>query len=193
MSPEVKSHGREPAAVAFVIARRNPRRRSLYPTLMPFVSVTRLRIRSWRFMPSFFLYAFRTSRQAQRSPGFLGGALINDKHRTFWTLTVWEDEASMKAYRGAAAHREVMPKLANWCDEASVTHWTQQDSRVPDASEAHRHMVEQGRVSRVNHPSSRHASLSYEAPSRPALPLKSQAASARVAAYDKVRDGSAGT
>jgi antibiotic biosynthesis monooxygenase len=149
---------------------------------MAFTSITRLRIRSWRFMPQFFWYALRSSRQAQRSVGFLGGALINDKHRTFWTITVWESEAAMKAYRGADAHRVVMTKLASWCDEASVAHITDAMSRVPDAAEAHRIMQEHGRPSRVNHPSPRHAVLSMEAPSRPALPLKPAQRSERAAA-----------
>jgi Antibiotic biosynthesis monooxygenase len=149
---------------------------------MAFVSITRLRIRSWRFMPQFFWYSLKSSRQAQRSPGFLGGGLVNDKHRTFWTMTVWEDEAAMKAFRGAAAHRQVMTKLANWCDEASVAHWTQRQSRVPDANEAYRGMIEHGRPSRVNHPSARHESMTFDPPTRPALPLKPAERSHRAAA-----------
>jgi len=133
-------------------------------------------------MPQFLWFAFKTSRQAQRSPGFLDGAVINDKQRVFWTLTVWESEAAMKQYRGADWHQQAMTKLAHWCDEASVVHWTGPQTRVPTAAEAHAHMTSEGRPSRVNHPSPSHASMHIAAPTRPALPLKAAQQSQRPAA-----------
>jgi hypothetical protein len=120
---------------------------------MPFVSVTRLRVRSLWFMPPFIVYALRSSQQARRSAGFLGGALMRDNWKAFWTVTVWMDAKAMEAYRIAGIHRVAMPKLLNWCDEASVTHWTPGSSDVPAWPEAYRRMVEQGRPSKVNHPS----------------------------------------
>lgn len=120
---------------------------------MPFVSVTRLRVRSWRFMPQFVWQALKTARQAERSSGFVGGRLLREARNTFWTLTAWEDEAKMRAYRNADAHRAVMPRLLEWCDEASVAHWNQDDSELPDWIESHRRMSEEGRASKVNHPS----------------------------------------
>jgi hypothetical protein len=30
----------------------------------------------------------------------------------------------MKAFRGTAPHAKVMPRLVEWCDEASYAHWT---------------------------------------------------------------------
>jgi hypothetical protein len=32
---------------------------------MPFVSITRLRVRSWRYLPGFLIQALRTARQAK--------------------------------------------------------------------------------------------------------------------------------
>jgi len=54
-----------------------------------------------------------------------------DAHWTFWTLTVWEDENAMRTFRGSGAHSQVMPRLAEWCDEASYAHWTSPDDAVP--------------------------------------------------------------
>lgn len=123
---------------------------------MPFVSVTRLRLRSVRFLPGFAWNTWRSMRQVRRAPGFLGGRLAGDKGLTAWTLTVWESEPAMRAYRNTGTHMDAMPKLLNWCDEASVAHWEQQTSEVPDYAAA-RKLGEIGRVSKVSHPSPKQA------------------------------------
>jgi hypothetical protein len=43
---------------------------------MPFVGVTRLRIRSIRFLPSFVRHFLRTRKQVRQAPGFQGGSLV---------------------------------------------------------------------------------------------------------------------
>ena len=121
---------------------------------MVFISLTRLKIRSWRFMPAFLWYALRSSRQAQRAEGFIDGKLVVDARNTFWTVTAWTSEASMRVYRTREPHLSAMGKLANWCDEASVAHWQQASVTLPSPEEAHQRMVKSGRASRVNHPSS---------------------------------------
>jgi len=120
---------------------------------MLFVSVTRLRVRSIQYLLQFIWHVMLTSRQAQRTPGFLEGRLIIDAKKTFWTMTAWENEAAMHGYRNEGAHRRIMPKLLTWCDEASVVHWDQDGSDLPDLQEAHRRMVAEGRPSKVSHPS----------------------------------------
>ena len=83
---------------------------------MPFVSITRLRVRSWRFLPIFFVQALRTGRLAARSDGNLSARLLRDRRKTFWTSTTWTSEAAMKAFMHASPHGPVMRKLVNWCD-----------------------------------------------------------------------------
>jgi hypothetical protein len=131
---------------------------------MVFVSLTRLRIRSIRFMPLFFLHAFRSQNQIRRASGFLTGALLPDRDRTFWTMTAWDSSESMRAYMLSGAHKQAMPKLLHWCDEASVAHWTQPESTLPSWEEADQRMRREGRVSKVLHPSAAHATLNYKAP-----------------------------
>jgi len=92
---------------------------------MVFVSVTRLRIRSIFFLPQFMWYAIRSLRQAQRSPGLVGGRLMREARNAFWTMTAWDADAAMNAFRTHGAHRDAMPKLLDWCDEAAVAHWMQ--------------------------------------------------------------------
>jgi hypothetical protein len=129
---------------------------------MAFVSVTRLHLRSVWFLPPFLVYAFSSARQAETSAGFLGGRLMRDRSKAFWTLTVWSGAKAMEAYRIAGMHLAAMPKLLNWCDEASLVHWTQDSADVPEWSEAYRRMVEDGRSSKVNHPSA--AQLVHQIP-----------------------------
>lgn len=131
---------------------------------MPFVSLTRLRLRSIRFLPGFFFHAVRSQRQVRRAPGFLGGALLPDSRRAFWTMTIWDSEASMRAYMTDGAHRAAMPKLLAWCDEASVAHWEQDEAVLPTWQDADRRMRQMGRPSRLRHPAPAHASLSYAPP-----------------------------
>src|SRR5271168_5422226 len=125
---------------------------------MPLISVTRLRVRSWTYLPGFLWDTFQSVRQVQRSPGFLGGRLLVNSGRVFWTMTAWQDEAAMNAYRTSGAHRRAMPKLLNWCDEAAVVHWTQESSEIPFWHEVQQRMVKEGKPSKVNHPSPAQAS-----------------------------------
>jgi hypothetical protein len=123
---------------------------------MALVSVTRLRVRSWRFLPAFLVQAMRSNRQARRAAGSLGTSLLAEAHRTFWTLTVWSDEGHMRTFMLAGAHGRGMRRLLEWCDEAAVVHWTQPDAALPSWSEAHRRLQAEGRRSKVNHPSPAH-------------------------------------
>jgi hypothetical protein len=131
---------------------------------MSFISVTRLRVRAWRYLLQFTWQALKTAKQAERAPGFIGGKLLKEAHNAFWTVTAWEDEAAMRAYRNAGAHRVVMPRLLDWCDEAAVAHWNQDGAEIPDWHEAHRRMVESGRRSKVRHPSPAHESFQIPLP-----------------------------
>jgi heme-degrading monooxygenase HmoA len=127
---------------------------------MPFVSITRLRVRSFRYLPAFLLAAFRSARQAKNAPGNLAVALLSDSSFVFWTRTLWNDERAMRAFMLAGAHRRIMPHLLQWCDEAAVAHWLQQAPDAPPWQEVHRRLQQEGRASKVDHPSA--AQLRFE-------------------------------
>jgi hypothetical protein len=131
---------------------------------MPFVSVTRLRVRSWLYLPAFFLDALRSARQAKAAEGNLSVKFLRDARNTFWTLTGWDSEASMRKFMLAKPHGPAMRKLKVWCDEASVARWTQPDTALPSWTEAHRRMQIEGRPSKVDHPSSNHTARHIPAP-----------------------------
>lgn len=131
---------------------------------MAVVSITRLRVRSWRYLPSFLFYALRSSRQAKKSQGILGVSLLREAESTFWTRTVWTTEPAMKAFMLAGPHRQAMRKLLEWCDEAALVHWEQESPQEPEWQEAHRRLQVEGRRSKVNHPSPAHVNFQIREP-----------------------------
>jgi hypothetical protein len=131
---------------------------------VPVVSITRLRVRAWRFLPGFFYFAFQSSRQAKRAEGNLAIKLLNDSYRTFWTATLWSNEAAMKQFMISGSHGRAMRKLLNWCDEAALVHWTQEAAALPEWPEAHARLQNEGRRSKVNHPSPGHLAYRFPLP-----------------------------
>ena len=139
------------------------------------VSLTRLRVRAWRYMPGFLWYTYRSNRQLARSTGFVVGALASAPSRTFWTTSAWTDESAMKQFRDRDWHKLAMPKLLDWCDEASVARWTQDTPDLPTASDMLEKMKAGGRTSKVRHPSPGHAAgqtVPDGLAPRPGLPIK---------------------
>ena len=128
------------------------------------VSITRLRLRSARFLVPFILYSLRSIRQAKRSDGNLSTDTLRDKQGAYWTRTVWRDEPSMRTFMMSGAHRQAMPKLLDWCDEAALVHWEQDSATVPEWADAHRRLVTQGRRSKVRQPSAAHDTLDFPPP-----------------------------
>ncbi len=131
---------------------------------MTFISVTRLHLRSPLYLPFFLGNVWLTRRQIVNTSGFLGGKLVTDAKQGYWTMTAWEEQAAMKFYRNSGAHRSVMPRLQDWCDEASVVHWQQEDSSLPNWAEAHRRLVADGFLTKLSHPSSAHLQRDFPQP-----------------------------
>jgi heme-degrading monooxygenase HmoA len=123
---------------------------------MPLVSVTRLRLRSILYLLPFTFRAVASSKQALKTPGCQGVLTRKTRGLAFWTLTMWEDEKSMRSFISKSPHREVMPRLSTWCDEASVAHWTQESGAMPEWNSAAQTLLESGRLLRVAHPSDMH-------------------------------------
>jgi len=128
---------------------------------MYFVSATRLRFRS-----IFFLFGFMRANEASvkvllTTPGFIQGKELTDKGLVFWTITVWKDETSMRTFRNSPPHRKAMQGLPNWCNEASYTHWMQEDDSIPDWDTIHTKMITEGKLTKVRKPSARQLEKNY--------------------------------
>ena len=123
---------------------------------MPFISVTRLRLRSWVYLPPFIVRSFRAIQQSTKAEGNLAVTTLRDQRNTFWTITSWSSEDSMRAFMRSGAHGAAMKKLLDWCDEAALVHWTQDDINLPTWDQAHTRIQLEGRQSKVNYPSAAH-------------------------------------
>ena len=141
---------------------------------MPHNSITRLRLRSLFTLPAFARETRLISAQLRAAPGFIDGAVLAEGRLVFWTRSTWESLDAMKAFRDSGAHRESMPKLMTWCDEAAVVQWEGEPAADWDAIYAR--MAGEGRLSRVKAPTSAHTARRFarmlrwspEQPIRPA-------------------------
>jgi hypothetical protein len=131
---------------------------------MPLVSVTRLRLHRLRDLPQFGFFAILSYIQARRAAGNARVLTLRDRRLTFWTITVWQTPEAMKAFRNTSAHLKAMPRLAEWCDEATYVHWSQDSDAAPEPKLAFERLVKDGVVSRVKDPSANHAARNFERP-----------------------------
>lgn len=96
------------------------------------IMASRLDLRRLRDVPGFLAAALRIRRQMLGSPGALGVSLIaRPLHRTFWTLSAWQDQAALTASARREPHRQIMthfrPRMAG---SAFVT-WTVPVTALP--------------------------------------------------------------
>jgi heme-degrading monooxygenase HmoA len=136
---------------------------------MTLVVATRMKVNRPRDVPAFFRTALAVARQSKGSPGFRGGSLRVEPTRTFWTLTAWEDAASMSAFRDTGAHREAMPALAAWADEAYFVAWSQPDGRMPGWSDLRQRLPGRPLFADLDHPSDGHRRRDTPGPGRVGL------------------------
>lgn len=128
---------------------------------MPFVSVTRLRVKSILYLIPFMRANEASIKELKQSKGLLKGKELIDKKLTFWTITIWENDASMKLFRGSASHRKAMQQLPKWCNEASYHHWNQEDNEFPSWKTISEKLYAEGNLSKVKNPSKAQATNQF--------------------------------
>lgn len=120
---------------------------------MPFISMTRLRLKSFGKLIPFMRANNASIKDLNRCEGLLEAKELIDKNFTFWTLTLWKDPESMKQFRNGTAHAQAMRNLPDWCDEASYHHWETEDQHLPDWQTASQKLITEGRMTKVRFPS----------------------------------------
>ena len=128
---------------------------------MIFISATRLRVKSFLYLVRFIIANEAAVKQLNKTEGFLGGRELIDKNLTFWTLTIWDSDVSMKQFRNSLPHRKAMQKLPFWCNEASYIHWTQAENQFPGWKTIYEKMLADGKTSKVRNPSENQLNKNY--------------------------------
>ena len=96
------------------------------------VTITKLPLRSHRRIPRIMRDTWRIVRQLGRSDGLVGYALKADLiHKTFWTMSAWNDDAALAAFVRSDVHRAAMTALAPHMDGPRIQTFTLPGSEVP--------------------------------------------------------------
>src|SRR5712672_3075340 len=67
--------------------------------------ISYLPLKHFRAIPNFFLFTSEIRRQLRTAPGLIGYSLdARPFARTFWTLSVWRDQQSLRDFANQAPH-----------------------------------------------------------------------------------------
>jgi heme-degrading monooxygenase HmoA len=84
-------------------------------------------------LPIFMYYTYKATRQIKEANGLIYSSLKKENWSTYWTLTVWDNEESMKNYRNKGNHQKAMKKSRYIGDEFEKINW--EGNRIPDWQE----------------------------------------------------------
>ncbi len=119
-------------------------------------SVTRLQLRSIRFLIPFMIAVLKIRTQANGAPGNLGIEVRKTHGLAFWTKTLWQSESALISFSTAGIHQTNKPNLQQWCNEAAHAHWPVAGARLPSWLEAEQALIKYGRLADLDHPSLAH-------------------------------------
>ena len=87
-------------------------RRPIDPRREYVAMASRLPLTSYRFIPGFLRGTLQIRRQLAQTPGLLGYTLnAGLARKTFWTFSVWEDQASLDKFAVSDPHRRIIGRL----------------------------------------------------------------------------------
>jgi hypothetical protein len=96
------------------------------------VLLSELPLKRFRDLGVFLLYTWRIQDQLRRTPGLLGYSLLaRILKRQFWTLSVWEGEASLHQFIVENPHGQVMMALREEMDQTRFVRWSIRGSEFP--------------------------------------------------------------
>jgi hypothetical protein len=98
------------------------------------VMASRLPLKAYRHVPGFLRDTLRVRRQLAEADGLVAYALNAELlRRTFWTFSVWTDQASLDAFAASAPHRTIIQRLRPRMGESRFNVTTRLGSAVPSS------------------------------------------------------------
>ena len=134
---------------------------------MPFIVVTRLRLRNPAFFDEFFASAVAVMEQATNAEGNLGADVLAEANNTYWTRSAWQERDLMARFVGSQPHLGTMDRLDEWCDEATFVDWEQASAELPDWRDGYERLVADGHVASLTRGTDAHHTRDFPAPAVP--------------------------
>src|SRR5262249_49050214 len=107
-------------------------RQEVDPTREYVAMASRLPLKRRRSIPGFLRDALAIRRQLARADGLVGYALDAELARkTFWTFSVWQDQASLDAFASADPHAAIIARLRPLMGQTRFEFFQIPGSRLP--------------------------------------------------------------
>jgi hypothetical protein len=71
----------------------------------------------------------------------------------WWSVSAWAGRDPMRAFVGNQPHLTIKERLDHYCDEATFVGWEQDSADLPDWQTSYQHLIADGRVASLTHPS----------------------------------------
>jgi quinol monooxygenase YgiN len=86
---------------------------------------------AWK-LPTFLMQTRRIMTQLEQTRGLIGYSLLaRPLRKHFWTLSVWEDEAALRAFVEAGAHAITMRSMAPHMGATRFIRWKIRGAGIP--------------------------------------------------------------
>ena len=124
---------------------------------MPYLSMTRLKLKSVIYLLPFGIQNEQVIRQIRTSHGFLKGKELAALDLSMWTATLWDSQESIKAFYFSSFHKDAMKNISVWASEA-VTARREIDSfqELPSWEEIRNELMKAGHFTPLQDTSSAH-------------------------------------
>src|ERR1700728_2300978 len=132
--------------------------------VMPVIVVTRLRLKDPALLDEFFTDAVAAIEQAQKSAGNLGADALADADNAWWSVSAWTGHGPMPAFVDNQPHLTIKGRLDHYCDEATFVDWEQASPDLPDWQTSYQHLIADGQVAALTHPSDANQTRAFPPP-----------------------------
>lgn len=87
-----------------------------------FIVITEIKVKNLFKFPAFLKHSVRSHDQAKKAPGNIHTSL-NGKRLSGYTITAWNSEADMTAFRNSGAHKTAMQEMKKISSAFRTVHY----------------------------------------------------------------------